>query len=333
MITILKPGLLTTIQDLGRFGYQKFGVITSGAMDQLACRMANILVGNHVDEPTVEMTILGPVLRFENDALIAICSADFTPKINGETVRSFRPVFVRKESVLTFGSSQNGSRAYLAIAGGIDVPVVMKSKSTYLRAQIGGFHGRKLKKGDRLPVLAPGNPSKKIMKKLSGKSFSTKFSEANWFVNNSFFSTYKDHISVRVMMGREFHLFSKESQKHFFREKYAITSRSDRMGYRLEGCPLFLEKQIEMVSDAVSFGTIQVPADGKPIVLLADRQTTGGYPKIAQIASVDLQAVAQAKPGDSISFRKISHEEAQLLYLQQENDVKLLKKAIELKYS
>jgi antagonist of KipI len=332
MITILKPGLLTTIQDLGRSGFQKYGVITSGAMDQIAFRIANLLVGNQENQAGIEITLIGPSLRFETDLLISICGADFTPTINGDIVRLFRPIFVKKGSILDFGIAHNGARAYLAVAGGFDVPIVMNSYSTYLRAKIGGFHGRKLKSSDKLLLQSPSSATQKIISELSKKTGSNQYLELNWFVDSGLLPKYKNNHIVRVITGREFDLFSKESQKKFFQESYLITSKSDRMGYRLHGSPLFLEKQFEMLSEAVCFGTIQVPADGNPIVLLADRQTTGGYPRIAQIITVDLPVVAQAKPGNFLSFVRISHEEAQLLYIEREQEIKRLKKAIELKY-
>jgi antagonist of KipI len=331
MITILKPGLLSTIQDLGRYGFQKYGVITSGAMDQLALRIANLLVGNSENQAVMEITLIGPTVQFEKDSLIAICGGNFSPNINGESIHLYRPVFVTKGSQLTFGKCQNGCRAYLAIAGGLDVPLVMGSKSTYLRANIGGFLGRKLKKGDKLSLLEPNPTAEKLIKKISKKTLTKQFFELNWFPGLRFYSKYAS--PIRVMTGREFHLFSKESQKQFFLQTFTVTGNSDRMGYRLEGSPLTLEKRHEIISEAVSFGTIQVPADGMPIVLMADRQTTGGYPKIAQIATVDLPAVAQAKPGDPLSFQKISHEEAQHLYLKKEQEFNQLRKAIELKFS
>ncbi|MDP4155609.1 MAG: biotin-dependent carboxyltransferase family protein [Bacillota bacterium] len=332
MITILKPGLLTTIQDLGRFGFQKYGVVTSGAMDQLAFRIANLLVGNQENQAGMEITLIGPIVRFETDLLISICGADITPMINGDKVRLFRPIFVKKGSILAFGTAQNGCRAYLAVAGGINVPFVMNSSSTYLRAKIGGFHGRKLKSGDRLLLQSPSAAARKMISKFTEKTPSNQFTEMNWFVDSGLFPKYKNNRIVRVITGREFDLFSKESQRKIFQESYVVTSKSDRMGYRLLGSPLFLEKKFEMLSEAVSFGTIQVPADGNPIVLLADRQTTGGYPRIAQIITVDFPVVAQAKPGDFLSFVRISHEEAQMLYIEREHEIKRLKKAIELKY-
>jgi antagonist of KipI len=333
MITIIKPGLLTTIQDTGRIGFQKYGVIASGAMDQLSLRIANLLVGNRENQAAIEITILGPAIRFDSDALISICGADLAPAINGEAICMNRPIFVKKGAHLNFGPCRNGCRTYLAVAGGFDVPIVMESKSTYLRAKIGGFHGRLLKSGDRIGFLTPSIHAGKIIGELSKKVFAKPFAEAKWTVSRSFFANNSNHLSIRAMTGREFLLFNEESQEKLFRERYLITSYSDRMGYRLQGSGLMLKKQTEMVSEAVSFGTIQVPADGNPIVLLADRQTTGGYPRIAQIATVDLPALAQAKPGDTISFVKISHQEAQLLFLKREQDIKLLKRAIKLRLS
>lgn len=332
MITVIKPGLLSTIQDLGRYGYQRFGVISSGAMDPLAHRIANMLVGNDENQPTLEITLLGPTLKFEADALISICGGDLSPEINGKSVHTWRSIFVKKGSELRFGACNAGCRAYLAVAGGFKVPTVMNSKSTYLRAEIGGFHGRALKQGDQLPIQMPEGFAKQMLEYLQRKTKNHPFKQMKWSIGSGLLSIYRKESPIHVMEGREFHLFSKESKESFFSSSFEVTAKSDRMGYRLKGSPLHLEKRAEMVSEAVSFGTIQIPSDGNPIILLADRQTTGGYPKIGQIATVDIPLVAQAKPGDSLSFKKISHVEAQRLYLKREQKLRKLKQGIYLKF-
>ncbi|KAA9028371.1 5-oxoprolinase subunit C family protein [Niallia endozanthoxylica] len=328
MITITKPGLLSTIQDLGRFGYQKYGVITSGAMDSLSHRLANILVGNEENKPTIEMTLLGPTMQFQQDSLIAICGGDMNPAIQNRPVRMWRPVLVRKGAQLTFGQAKSGCRAYLAVAGGFSIPTIMNSTSTYIRANVGGFHGRALKTGDQLSFAEKTAQSSLLMKKLHTKGDHQPFIEMEWSVSSNLFPTFEKNPVIRVIDGRHTHLFTKESQECFWTKPFQITPQSDRMGYRLSGEPLHLEEPTEILSEAVTFGTIQVPADGKPIVLMADRQTTGGYPKIGEIASVDLPCLAQAKPSDTIYFSPISLEKAQLLLIEKEKKIKQLKHGI-----
>lgn len=329
MIKILKPGLLSSIQDLGRYGYQKYGVIASGVMDPLAHRLANLLVGNNELEPTMEITLRGPTMKFEEDMLISIAGADLSPTINGEAVSHWRPIFVKKGAELKFGYAKYGCRAYLAAAGGFAVPSVMESKSTYLRAEIGGYNGRALKEGDILKVPPPSVLSQKIFESLKGNQL---FTEMDWTVAADLLPDLADQSRIRVLPGRQFSLFKKDSQIAIFNDPFEVTAQSDRMGYRLKGKEMALEKQEDMISEAVSFGSIQVPPDGNPIVLLADRQTTGGYPKIGQIATVDLPLIAQAKPGDSISFTEVTHEEAQRLYIEREEKVQQLKQGIKLKF-
>lgn len=333
-IRVIKPGLLTTIQDLGRYGFQKYGVITSGVMDQVAHRIANMLVGNEENEPTVEMTLIGPTFEFQADALIAICGGDLSATINGKPVRMWRPVYVKKGSELKFGPCQTGCRAYLAVAGGFSIETVLNSKSTYLRAGIGGYHGVALKSGDQLPVGELGELSKKIIASLIPNE-SNGFSEANWGSEPIRLTHYykQKEKELRVIRGRQFDLFTKESQEQFFTTAFSITNQSDRMGYRLEGAKLSLTKEQDMISEAVNFGTVQVPPDGNPIILLADRQTTGGYPKIGQVVNVDLPIVAQAKPGERLYFSEISLKEAQQLYIAREKNLKDVKIAIQLKFS
>jgi antagonist of KipI len=331
MIKIIKPGLLTTIQDLGRYGFQKFGVIVSGVMDCLSYRIANLLVGNEENAPTLEITMVGPVIEFESNALISICGGDLSPSIDGKFVPLWRPVFVKKGSQLRFGPCKSGCRSYLAVAGGFDVPRVMGSASTYLRAGIGGFKGRPLKAGDELKLSPPNHRSARMIHYFSARLEDRKFVGTKWSVSAEFIPISNQTPFIRVIKGRQYPLFSKESQKNFFREPFEITTQSDRMGYRLKGPVLSLVSAEEMISEAVNFGTIQVPPDGNPIVLLADRQTTGGYPKIGQVATVDLPYIAQLKPSDKIKFVEISHEEAQILYLEREREIQQLKRALSLK--
>ncbi|WP_028594783.1 biotin-dependent carboxyltransferase family protein [Paenibacillus assamensis] len=314
-LTIVKPGLLTTVQDLGRYGYQQQGVIVSGAMDTFALRAANILVGNATDAAALEITLRGPAIRFGVDALIAICGGVLSPTINGEAVALWRPVLVRTGEVLEFGECRSGARAYLAVAGGIDVPMVLQSRSTYLRAGIGGHEGRALRAGDVLSIGAASNLAVCYMKERQAALQAVPFLAATWFIGYTAQPAYRYEPVIRYVRGREFAKFTTESREELVHRRFRISPQSDRMGYRLEGGALRLEAPVELLSEAVSFGTIQVPPDGNPIVLMADRQTVGGYPKIAQVASVDLPVLAQMKPGERIRFTEISLEEAQQLYI------------------
>ncbi|WHY64106.1 biotin-dependent carboxyltransferase family protein [Cytobacillus firmus] len=331
MIKVLKPGLLSSIQDLGRTGYQKFGVIASGAMDPFSHRMANLLSGNEENDPALEITMMGPTLTFEEDTLISICGGDLSPSINGQPIRTWRSVFVKKGSELKFGGCQKGCRAYLAVSGGFDVPEVMNSKSTYLRAGIGGFKGRALKAGDVLETGKPSLQSLKMKDYLSKQLLDKVFIENDWGIASKLIPETVGNPEIRITRGRQFDLFTHESRIQLFNHAFEVTAQSDRMGYRLKGSVLALSEHAEQISEAVNFGSIQVPPDGNPIVLLADRQTTGGYPKIGQVAAVDLPLLAQAKPGDALRFAEISNEQAQQLLIKREMKLKELKQGIFLK--
>ncbi|KZE64148.1 KipI antagonist [Fictibacillus phosphorivorans] len=331
MIKITKPGLLTSVQDLGRYGYQKYGVITSGVMDTTAHRIANLLVGNDENEATLELTLLGPDMEFRDDTLISICGGNLSPSINGKPVKLWRSVLVKAGSKLKFGGCKTGCRAYLAVAGGFDVPEVMDSKSTYIRAGIGGHNGKALQNDDELSIGKPSELSRQISEILAEERKDKAFSEMKWTISSDFTVSSVSKPHVRVMRGRQYDWFTTDSQMKLFTEHFEVTSQSDRMGYRLKGPELSLENKQEMLSEAVSFGTIQVPSEGNPIVLLADRQTTGGYPKIGQIATVDLSIMAQLKPGDKVQFVEVSHEVAQQLYLDREKKLHQLKQGIALK--
>lgn len=321
MLKILKSGMQTTVQDLGRFGYQKYGVIASGAMDPYALRAANLLAGNEENAAALEITLTGPSIQFSESTFISICGGDLSPAIDGKVIGMWRTIEVKKGETLTFGAPRSGCRTYLAISGGIDVPDIMASKSTYLRAELGGYQGRSLKSGDELET---GSLLPDRLAALSAAASG----ELDWRIPAPRYSAAP---VIRMMRGRQFDLFNEESKKRIFSEFFSVSSHSDRMGYRLEGNLLSLEEPSELISEAVAFGSIQVPADGNPIILLADRQTTGGYPKIGQVASVDLSLISQLKPGDRLCFEEISLETAQTLYLEQEQQIKQLKIGIGLK--
>lgn len=331
-IRILHPGLLTTIQDKGRYGFQQQGVIVSGAMDAFALRAANLLVGNEEHEAAIEVTIMGPAMRFEADLLISICGGNLSPAVDGCPIPLWRPVSVKSGTTLEFGACRSGARAYVAVAGGIDVPAVMRSKSTFLRADIGGFHGRALQKGD---VLHPGALSSRAAhyaKCLTGRRGTRPFHAAEWFIGGSLMPAYAANPVVRIIRGRQYEQFTERSKQLFLTSSFQVTPQSDRMGYRLNGPALECNERdgAEFISEAVSFGTVQVPYDGNPIILMADCQTIGGYPKIAQAVSVDLPVLAQVKPGETVRFAEISLQEAEKLYIRREMELEKMAKTISL---
>lgn len=305
-VQVIHPGLSTTVQDLGRFGSQKFGVIVSGAMDSISLRIANLLVGNPEGEGALEITLFGTTLQFESDQLVAITGGDLQPTIDGEKAPMWRPILIRKGSLLKFKSAFTGCRAYIAFAGGIEIPEVMGSKSTYLRAAIGGLNGRALQKGDEFTC---GHHSKIAMTFV--RQLEKMKNHFSWSVNYTEFFSFEQKQLIRILRGSEFERFDQSSQETFFSEPYTLTTQADRMGYRLEGKPLCLAEKFELLSEGVTYGTIQVPSNGQPIILMADRQTTGGYPKIGQVVSVDLPQLAQLQPKAEILFQEITLEEAE----------------------
>ncbi|WP_053372698.1 biotin-dependent carboxyltransferase family protein [Paenibacillus sp. FJAT-27812] len=334
-IKVVRPGLLVTVQDLGRFRYQKYGVVAGGAMDTGASRAANLLVGNEGHEAVLEITLTGTELVLEQDTLLAICGARMLVTADGEELPLWRPALVRAGTVIKFGACESGCRSYFAVAGGWDVPEVMGSKSTYLRGAIGGYKGRALKAGD---VLAAGDPSllserMKESLQIGWRGYGS-FAVPLWHASHFAIADNLADPIIRALPGTHYERFTAESKSRLFSQSFQISVQSDRMGYRLEGNhKLELAAPLELLSEAVASGTIQVPADGNPIVLLADRQTTGGYPRIGQVATVDIAVFAQLKPGDRFRFEWITQQEAEELYLDSERDLRMLKAAVALKFN
>jgi antagonist of KipI len=307
---IIDPGLMTTVQDRGRFGYQKDGVTPGGAMDRIALTVANSLVGNDESAAALEMTIAGPSIEFLQDELIAVCGADLSAEMANIRLPTWRAIYVRSASVLSFGEARWGCRAYLAVAGGINVPAVMESRSTNPRAGIGGIDGRALRAGDEIPthLHRPGDP---IASRAAAGGGPMPFALSERFVDEAeATSLYGRSESVRVLPGPHFELFDERDRRSFFDHAFEVSPRSDRMGYRLTGPVLDSSQRAELVSSAVLMGTVQVPGGGEPILLMADRQTTGGYPTIAQVTTADLPTIAQLKPGDEIRFEMVTLDQA-----------------------
>ncbi len=292
-VKVVIPGALTTVQDAGRYGYQNSGIQTSGVMDHKAYVCANELVGNPPGEAVLEATLFGGSMEVDEDTVIALTGADMEPQINGEPVEMNRPYLLKKGDSISLGMVKSGCRTYIAFGGGIDVPVVMGSRSTNMKCAMGGYEGRALKSGD---VLKIGKPyvSYEEIKERRAKA-----------------EEYPSLIEIRVIEGPQAEYFSEKGKATFYGSTYTISDQSDRMGYRMEGEPVESISGTDIISDGIAFGAIQVPASGKPIILLADRQTTGGYAKIGVVCSFDIPKLVQGKPGDQVRFVGISVEEAQ----------------------
>lgn len=325
-VKVLHAGLLTTIQDLGRYGAQKYGVIVSGAMDSYSLRLANLLVGNEEGEGALEVTLFGTSLQFEQDQLIAITGGDLAVSLDGKKAPMWRPILARKGSILTFKSGTKGSRAYIAFAGGITIPQTMGSKSTYLRAGIGGFQGRALQKDDSFECGEMNELSQSFFSKL--KKMNAHFT---WSINYKQLINFQQTQTIRVLKGTEFERFDEKSKQLLFKESYILTTQADRMGYRMEGAALSLTEEFELLSEGVTYGTIQVPSNGQPIILMVDRQTTGGYPKIGQVISADLPSLAQLQPTATVQFLEVSLEEAETELIMNERIIREIKIGIRFK--
>ncbi len=305
---VKRAGLLSSFQDSGRWGYQHLGVSVTGAMDIQSHQMANLIAGNQDDCATLEITLLGPTLVFTEACCICLAGAQMNARINSRPVPRYRPLIVRPADTLTFETASEGTRAYLAVHGGFNLPIVMGSQSTYLRAGFGGWQGRALKKNDAIPLRAPLIDSQEAL---------TALSERIWDQVLYLPSMLGQHTGrkalVRLIRSDQWPEFTAASRTAMVSGTWRVSTDSERMGYRLEGPEIVLKKPREMISEATSFGSIQVPRGGQPIVLMADRQTSGGYPKIATVASVDLPILAQKKPGDEVRFTLVDVEHAQQL--------------------
>jgi antagonist of KipI len=312
-ILIKKAGILTTVQDLGRNGFRRFGINQNGAMDKIAVRLINILLGNDENESVLEMHFTAPEIFFEDAVIFAIGGADFAAKLNDVTIENWRICYAEKNSTLKFTAKVSGNRAYLAVKNGFKINDWLGSKSTNLKANFGGFEGRKLINGDQI---------------LFNKNSKPNISNFKFQISNSLIPLYSNFPTIRVIAGAEFELVTTQSQENLFNKNFTITQNSDRMGFRLKGESLQLQNAKELVSSAVNFGTIQLLPDGQMIVLMADHQTSGGYPRIANVISTDLPILAQLGANDKVAFHLISIEEAENLLNDFEIELNLLKTAV-----
>ena len=302
-LRILRPGILMTVQDEGRHGYQHLGLCPGGAMDPVALALANALVGNKADEAALELTILGPDLEFSAEALVALCGAEFEASIPLN-----RPVLVEAGKLVHIGRAMRGARGYLAIAGGLAVEPVLGSRSTYLPGRFGGYEGRALRRGDAIPLAANvAALSQERFERLKGKNGRS----VRWWAP-PLTAPDREPIVLHVIEGEHYSRFDAVAQRAFLDTVWSIAPDSNRMGFRLGGAPLAravaADGSDEILSGPTCLGTVQVPASGQPIVLMADHQTTGGYPRIAEIAWADVPRLAQLAPGGKLHFARCNLE-------------------------
>lgn len=324
MITLLNSGVYSSIQDNGRWGFQQYGMIVSGAMDRNALKIGNLLVGNEQDEAGIEITYGLTTIQFESDRLVAITGADASPLLNGKTAPMWRPFSVKAGDQLQFQGALSGVRSYVVCAGGFDIPIVLNSKSTYEKAKIGGYYGRPLKSGDTVALLPMNEWQHQLFSKLHERK-----QHLEWSVNFGDFCRFRKQNTLHVIPTGQHYLFDEESISYFENAIFTVSNHADRMGCHLQSKkPLQLSNQRELLSEAIDFGTIQVPPSGMPMILLADRQTTGGYPKIGQVMSADFSVLAQMKPTDQIQFRYIDVEQAEQALLKQYKAFQQIKQAI-----
>lgn len=309
--------MLDSIQDMGRYGFQSLGINPSGSMDRYSAGIANMLVGNNPGEALIEMHFPAPVFLFDQPAVIALAGADFNASINGEFIPVHKPIILNKSSVLQFHYIKNNARCYLAVRGGFNINKWLNSYSTNLKAEAGGFNGKKLIKDDIIELN-----NKNDFSKIPGDK---DFKILPWKANKKWIENEKKEIFV--LPGNEWDWLDTDAQKKFLSRSFTISNNSDRMGYRLTGD--FLQKNIneELISSAVSFGTIQLLPDGQLIILMADHQTTGGYPRIGHIITADLHRLAQMKAGDKIQFVFTDQKTAEELLIKQQQHLQQLQHA------
>jgi antagonist of KipI len=318
-ISIIKPGLLGTIQDPGRYGYGSLGINCGGSMDRYAAQVANMLVGNTAHEAVMEIHFPGPQMLFDQNALISITGADFTPTLNDEPLPLWQPLLIRKNTILHFPKLEKGARCYIAIHGGFCIDEWLGSYSTNIKAVAGGYQGRKFEKGDEL--LAKENTIYFAGMMKAGRDVVP----LNWRADIA--STYELPHEVFFIEGNEFAALTNNSANEFLENSFLIHPFSDRMGYRLKGPELQFKNKAELVSTGVSFGTIQLLPDGDLIILMADHQTTGGYPRIGHVISAHLPKLSQLRPSDCVQFKKTTIEKAEELLFAQQKELAILQTA------
>jgi antagonist of KipI len=323
-IDITRAGFLTSVQDLGRFGFREFGVSVGGALDSHALRVANLLVGNAESAAGLEITLGGLRLRFVDDRIVAWCGGEFDARLGSTSLAAGHAALVRAGQELMFNQPKVGCRCWLGISGEIDVPIVLGSRSTDLRTNFGGFDGRALRDGDEIALGKNSKHAQSLVDLLREQRISP------WSPPHDWSSPAQREPILRVMRGSDWNRFNDVTIQRFMNEVFMVSPDSDRMGVRLEGIELKQNHDIDLISEAVAPGTIQVPPGGKPIVLLGDCQTIGGYPKIAHVIGVDLPIAAQLRVGDRIRFCEVSLAEAHHLLAERDRDLAEFRVGIEL---
>ena len=313
------------MQDLGRLGFRQFGVSVGGALDSHALRVANLLVGNDESAAGLEITLGGLRLRFVDDRIVAWCGGGFDVRLGSTSVAAGHAALVRSGQELMFNQPKVGCRCWLGISGEIDVPIVLGSRSTDLRTNFGGFDGRALRDGDEIALGRNSKHAQSLVDLLREQRISP------WSPPHDWSSPAQREPILRVMRGSDWNRFNDVTIQRFTNEVFIVSPDSDRMGVRLEGIELKRNHDIDLISEAVVPGTIQVPPGGRPIVLLGDCQTIGGYPKIAHVISVDLPTAAQLRLGDRVRFHEISLTEAHQLLAERERDLAEFRVGIKLR--
>jgi len=307
---VARAGFLTSVQDPGRTGFRQFGVSLGGALDAFALRVANLLVGNEESAAGLEITLGGLQLRFADERIVAWSGGEFEVRVGLTSVPAGHTALINAGEELKFNHPKTGCRCWLAISGGIDVPTVLGSRSTDLRASFGGFEGRALRDGDKLPL---GNFRRSQTAAIGRIS--------SWSAPEPWSQTASANPILQVVRGPDWARFNASTLQRFTSESFAISPDSDRMGVRFDGPTLQRSDDVDLTSEAVAPGTIQVPPSGKPILLLGDCQTIGGYPKIAHVITVDLSVAAQLRAGDQVRFSEVSLTDAHRLLLQREREL------------
>lgn len=327
-LRIIKPGLFSTVQDMGRMQYLSQGVAVSGAMDTLSARLANKALGNNDTDAVIEFTYDGAELLAETDMLVAYSGGGAILETEGQLLAADKPLFIPLGNKIKLVHRTPNCRTYLAVAGGWDVPEVLGSRSTFITAKFGGFKGRKLEAGD---VLSASDNLSPITEAILSSLKSDQVSFPDWQISPLNFLP-ADKSTIRVIRANEFGWFDEKTAAKFFSSSYTLSAKNNRMGYHMEGPAIERIDKNELLSTAVTPGTIQVTGNGSMILLMADCQTTGGYPRIAQVAAVDISLCGQLKPGDAINFKEISLKEAEMLYIELEKELNKIDIAIGLKY-
>ena len=326
-LTIRRAGFLTTVQDFGRSGFRQFGVAVGGALDPHALRVANLLVGNDESAAGLEIAFGGLQVRVSDDRIAAWCGGDFEARVGSNAIPAGHVFVLRRGEEFTIDRPRTGCRAWLTISGGIDVPLVLNARSTDLRANFGGLDGRALRDGDELKLDRNSERAKILLERLRNER------TAAWKPPHDWSSPARREPLVHFVRGTDWIRFDDVMSQRFTNEPFIVSPDSDRMGVRFEAPELKRQDAVDLISEAVAPGTVQVPPSGKPILLLGDCQTIGGYPKIAHVITVDLPIAAQLRAGDAVHFREVSLAEAHRLWVERECHLAQFRRGLETRFA